>query len=55
MIFQSARCETTGILIFLPAKLEQLARYEVTIEEDVKHLCMRLLDAMKARKVEAEQ
>jgi hypothetical protein len=40
---------------FLPAKLEQLARYEATIEEDVKNLCKRLLDAMKARKVEAEQ
>jgi hypothetical protein len=40
---------------FLPAKLEHFARYEATIEEDVKNLYMRLLDAMKARKVEAEQ
>ena len=40
---------------FLPAKLEHFARYEATIEEDVKNLWQRLLDAMKARKVEAEQ
>lgn len=40
---------------FLPAKLEQLARYEATIEEDVKGLCERLLKAMKSSAVEAEE
>jgi hypothetical protein len=40
---------------FLPAKLDELARIEATIEDEVKNLCERLVNTMQMRVVEAEE
>ena len=40
---------------FLPAKLQELTRYEVTIEKDVRDLCERLLEAMTLKAVRTKE
>ena len=39
---------------FLPAKLEQLAKYEAAISNDVRGACQRLIAAMETTVTEAE-
>lgn len=40
---------------FLPAKLEQLAKYDAAIQSNVRGLCERLLAVFESRKLEQKE